>query len=305
MFETIWYEKYRPSTLSEMVIDKSTRDKIVEYGEKGEIPHLLLIGSAGIGKTSLAKIIAKEVIDCEYITINASDEGGIDMVRTKIKDFATSASLDEKIKIVILGEADGLTTQAQDSLNEIVEVSAGTTRFIFTANDISKFSAPMLSRFTNFYIKFSEVDYLTACVNIIQKENIEVGNNIKELKHLILSSYPDFRTAINRIQQNCYDGKFTKPHEIGGTFANEVWKMIKTDTPENVRKFCIENPTKFSDHCELMISMVKEATTLFEVTLCRSLILTINDFLVKDSLQVNKEINFYCCVINLCSKFTS
>ena len=144
LLNALWVEKYRPKNLDELVIDSDVKKRIKSFEEDGEIPHLLLVGTAGIGKTSLAKILVNDVLDCEYLNINASDEGGIDMVRNEVKSFASSATFDGKPKVIILGEADGLTSAAQNSLKEIIEDYAESTRFIFTANDISKISFDLI-----------------------------------------------------------------------------------------------------------------------------------------------------------------
>ena len=295
--DSIWFEKYRPSKLDDLILDPDVKRRIQNFVDKGEIPHLLLVGSAGIGKTSLAKILIDEVLDCEALTINASDEGGIDTIRTKVKDFASCASFDGIMKVVVFGEADGLTKAAQDSLKEIIEDCSGTTRFIFTANDISKLSEPIVSRCQRFDIKFSEKAYVKACVAVLKTEDVTFVPT--ELLTLLRSCYPDFRRAIGEMQANVIDGEFVMPDKVNVSFSGEVWGMIKSNTPEEVRAFCINNPSKFSDHCTLMIDLVKHATAHFEVLETRKLVPVLNEFLVKDSAVVNKEINFFCCLIKL------
>jgi len=131
IFDSLWVEKYRPSNLQEMVLDDKTRISFEEYKSTQMIPNLLFIGNAGIGKTSLAKVIAKDVIkDSQYLYINASDENGIDTIRVAVTNFAKTRSLTGALKIVILDEVDGLTMDAQRALRNTMEEYSSNTRFI-------------------------------------------------------------------------------------------------------------------------------------------------------------------------------
>ena len=298
MFNTLWYEKYRPKTLDEMVMNEDLRQTIKDFGEDGSIPHLLFIGTAGIGKTSLAKVLVNEILGCEYLALNASVEGGINTIRTSVKDFATSASLDGGIKVVIMGEADGMSKEAQDSLKEVIEDCASSTRFIFTANDVSKLSKPIVSRCQRYDIKYNQRDFIQACANILHKENISYKDNAKSLQKLLLSCYPDFRLAIGEMQKNSKDGVFHEPvTEVENEFVKEVWSTLKSDTPEKVRALCISKICEFTSHAQLMVDMIKYAYTNFEVTKMRKLALKINEYLVNDNAHINNELNFYCCLV--------
>jgi hypothetical protein len=301
VLDTLWFEKYRPNKLDDLILDPEVKKRIQNFVDAKAIPHLLLVGSAGIGKTSLAKILIDEVLNCEALTINASDEGGIDTIRTKVKDFASCVSFDGGLKVVVFGEADGLSKAAQDSLKEIIEDCSGTTRFIFTANDISKLSEPIVSRCQRFDIKFSEKSYVKACANVLKTEGVTFVPT--DLLKLLRSCYPDFRLAIGEMQSNVIDGAFVLPDKVNISFAGELWEMIKQNPPEEVRAFCINNPSKFSDHCSLMIDLVKHASIHFDISETRKLVLILNEFLVKDSAVVNKEINFFCCLISICELY--
>src|SRR6476469_5737122 len=142
MFNDLWVEKYRPKTLDELVLDSDNRTYFNSLKGKQEIPNLLFLGPPGIGKTTLSKIIVKEILNCQYLYINASDESGIDTIRNKVKSFAQTRSMDGKVKICLLDECDHLSsvnsglgnTNAQAALRNLMEEYSGTTRFILTGN---------------------------------------------------------------------------------------------------------------------------------------------------------------------------
>ena len=148
----IWAEKYRPSKIDSVIITDELKSKFKVYAEQKQIPHMLLGGSAGIGKTTIAKAMCNE-IDADMLYINASNESGVDTVRTKIIQFASTASLEDNLKVVLLDEADQLSHQAQGTLRAVMEEFAETTRFILTCNFKNKIMDAIQSRCT--FIDFS------------------------------------------------------------------------------------------------------------------------------------------------------
>ena len=146
----LWVEKYRPTTLENYVGNETIKNKVEDYLKQGSIQNLLLHGVAGTGKTTLAKLLVKN-IDCDYLYINASDERGIDTIREKIQPFALSMGFND-VKIVILDEADYLTPQAQTTLRHTIEACSATTRFILTCNYLERIISPLQSRCQTFEI---------------------------------------------------------------------------------------------------------------------------------------------------------
>lgn len=205
MAEILLSEKYRPKTLEECILPKSTQELASSIIEKGEIPNLLFIGSAGTGKTTLAKVLAKE-LDYEYLFINASNEGrSIDTLRTTITDFATETSLTGKNKLVILDEFDGTTDIVQEALRGFFEKYSATCSFILTANNVNKIKAPIISRFTQIDFRLPPeekgilaVNFAKRIVVICDKEGIKYDKSA--IAELIKIDFPDFRQTLNKLQ---------------------------------------------------------------------------------------------------------
>ena len=200
----LWVEKYRPQVLEDYVGNEIIKNKIADYIKESSIQNLLFYGVAGTGKTTLAKLITKN-IDCDLLYLNASDERGIDTIREKIQPFAASMGFND-IKIVILDEADYLTPQAQATLRHTIEACSSTTRFILTCNYLERIISPLQSRCQTFEItppSKQEVNY--KCQNILTKEKtLFYDNNIEDV---INTHYPDIRKIINTLQGSVVEGQ--------------------------------------------------------------------------------------------------
>ena len=199
----LWVEKYRPITLEEYIGNETIKNKIADYLKQGSIQNLLFYGVAGTGKTTLAKLIAKN-LNCDLLYLNASDERGIDTIREKIIPFASSMSFND-IKIVILDEADYLTPQAQATLRNTIESCSKTTRFILTCNYLERIISPLQSRCQTFEITPpSKQEVNNKCKSILSKEDISYENN--DVLTVIDTHYPDIRKIINTLQGSVVDG---------------------------------------------------------------------------------------------------
>lgn len=200
----LWVEKYRPQVLEEYVGNEIIKNKIADYLKQGSIQNLLFHGVAGTGKTTLAKLIAKN-LNCDLLYLNASDERGIDTIREKIIPFASTMGFND-VKIVILDEADYLTPQAQATLRNTIESCSSTTRFILTCNYLERIISPLQSRCQSFEItppSKSEVYY--KCQEILTKEKISFYE--QGIEDVINTHYPDIRKIINTIQGSIVDGQ--------------------------------------------------------------------------------------------------
>jgi replication factor C small subunit len=192
----IWFEKYRPKTFNEILgqqdIIKTIKNKL------NNLPHMILEGNAGIGKTSLVNVLVKE-LNCDMLELNGSDERGIDIIRGKVTTFIRHASFNKKVKIVFFDEADSMTPEAQLCLRTIIEKYSFNTRFIFACNDIKKIIEPLKSRCKTFSFKPITPEAMIERLKfIVDNEGISISEY--KLKEIIDSSHGDFRKAINELQ---------------------------------------------------------------------------------------------------------
>jgi DNA polymerase III delta prime subunit len=200
---SLWVEKYRPSKLEDYVGNEHLKLKVEGYIQSGDVPHLLLYGKAGTGKTTLAKLIVNS-INCDYMIINASDENNVDTVRNKVKSFASTIGFKD-IKIIILDEFDYMSQSAQAILRNLMETFSKHCRFILTCNYVEKVIDPIQSRCQSFQIiPPTKKDVALSISKILKSENIRFEP--KDLVPIIDAGYPDIRKIINTCQLNSHKG---------------------------------------------------------------------------------------------------
>jgi len=204
----IWFEKYRPIKLKDVSLNKDHRTAFKKFIKDGEIPHLLLEGPQGSGKTTMAYILMAE-IPCVCLTLNASGQDrGIDTIRGKVKQFAASAVKKGHIKIILFDEADALTADAQTALRNTMETYSKNCRFIMTCNYVDKIIGPLQSRCTRFtFDRFPKRKLVSVCEDILEAEDIE-DTSREEIAELINRFYPDMRSVVNNLQSACVSGIF-------------------------------------------------------------------------------------------------
>ena len=304
MFEGLWVEKYRPSTLDAMVLSESNRKVFDKFSKAQEIPNLLFSGCAGIGKTSLAKIICKSMLQCQYLYINASDENGIDMIRTKVTNFSRTKSFDGTIKCIILDETDGLSLDAQRALRNTMEDHAGLTRFILTANYNHRIIPPLQSRCQSFDLTPPLEMCYTRIQHILKSENIIVADEDQDrLTQFVKACYPDLRKCINEIQKNCIDGRieFGNLVKVKDKFVASIYTITKQGLAIKARKKVIENEHVFNgDYVELLRALfnhIHESSTP-DVKKSEHLIV-VAEHLYRSTFVVDPEINFFSCLLAL------
>jgi DNA polymerase III delta prime subunit len=300
-YDNLWIEKYRPQTLDDLCISDELREIILSWGN--EIPHLLFIGKPGSGKTTLARILAQTILDCDYLYINASDENGIDTIRNKVTGFVQTKSLDGNLKLVILDEADGLTIDGQKCLRNLMESYANSARFILTGNSRHKISVAVQSRCQSFDIRSTLRDTVIRCLNILKSEGVEIDQDQKkQVIRLVKQSFPDLRKCIGELQKHCVNGVLTIGESINNSqLCDMVFKNVVSKKSLETRKHLIANDAQFnSDWEQLLVDLLNYIyDQSIDDSKKKAMIITIADHLDKATRVNDKEINFFACLLNL------
>lgn len=311
IFKNLLIERYRPQTLDDIVLSDKNRSYFEQIKKKQEIPHLMFYGAPGGGKTSLAKIIVNDILDCQYLYINASDESGVDVIRTKVINFAQTASIDGKLKIIILDEIDGLSsikagssgTSAQQALRNVIEEYSDNTRFIATCNYRSMVIEALDSRFQSFELTPPFDKTIERVIEILKNEKVKVSEDQKtKLINLVKTNYPDIRKIIGELQKNIVDGSLIIENQQNKLeFATEILdKIIKKDVL-TLRQFIIQNEIKFGNNYHTLLKnlfdVVYNSTLDFDKK--RVAMLTIANAMGQHSQVLDVEINCYACLLEL------
>jgi replication factor C small subunit len=229
---TLWCEKYRPKQFADFIGSESVKNTFKLWLDKKDIPHLLLYGSPGTGKTSLGKMIV-DTVPCDHMIINASDENGVDAIRNKIQDFCMTMGM-HHLKILFLDEADRITVEGQAIMRNLMETYSHSTRFILTCNYPEKISSAIKSRCQSFEIKPpSKADVMKHLVNILTKENIKYS--LPDVAFIIKSYFPDMRKIINFAQQSSVGNelKIASANTLDQDYKSKLIELLKTpDSPD-------------------------------------------------------------------------
>jgi len=258
----LFVEKYRPQDLDGFIGDQTVRNKIQEYLKEGTLQNLLLFGPAGTGKTSLAKLIVKQ-LGADHLYINASDERGIDTIRDKIVPFASSIGFNG-LKVVILDESDYLTAQAQATLRNVIETFSSSCRFIFTCNYLDRIIAPLQSRCMAFGITPpSKKEVGQHILRICESEGIDYTK--EDLGQIIITHYPDIRKILNTLQGSLKDKKLVLDSKslINTDFENKVVQGLKNKINlKEIRQIIADSgATQFESLFRCLYDNVEEYTT--------------------------------------------
>ena len=300
-FDKIWVEKYRPAKLDDIILDERTRNIVKEF--KNEIPNLLFVGNPGTGKTTLARVIVNDILRCNYLYINASDESGIDTIRHNITNFAQTKSFDGGVKVVILDEADGLTPQAQAALRNTMETFAKYCRFILTANYKHKIIPALQSRCQALDIKPVVELAVKRCYHILKKEKVKVSDEQKiKFIQLVKRHFPDLRKAINELQKNVIDSELCIANiNSDNELLETIYKKLASSKCLEARKYLIENEDRYQGDYDTLLANLLNFTysSNLEDNKIKTCIATIADHLYKSAFVVDKEINAFACLVNL------
>jgi replication factor C small subunit len=296
---TLWVEQYRPNTLDTYIGNNHLKSKVSAYLESGDLPHLLLYGKAGTGKTTLAKLIVNN-IECDYLYINASDENSVDVVRTKIKSFASSVGFKD-LKVVILDEADFITPQGLAALRNLMETFSKHTRFILTCNYIERIIDPIQSRCQSFQtIPPSKREVAIHSTNILDSENINYS--IDDVALIINSGYPDIRRIINSLQRQSINGLLSidKHSVVENDYKLKILEVIQTQDKKSafttIRQLLADS--KITDFADLF-RLLYDSVDTYGKGYIAEVILIIAKYEQSDVVVVDKEINTMAMMIEI------
>lgn len=296
MEQFLWTEKYRPQTIEECILPESMKKTFKEFIDSGELPNFLFCGGAGVGKTTVAKALCNEV-GAEYLFINGSEESGIDVLRNKIKNFASSVSLTDSKKVVILDEADYLNANStQPALRGFIEEFSNNCRFIFTCNFKNRIIEPLHSRCAVVEFKIENKDkaaiaaaFFKRVVNILKTESVEFDKSV--VAELIGKHFPDYRRILNELQRYSVSGKIDSGLlvNIGDESYADLVKNLKAKNFTEVRKWVGKNSDV--ETTELFRHLYDKAVDYIEQGSIPQLVLVLAEYQYRAAFVADKEIN--------------
>jgi DNA polymerase III delta prime subunit len=297
---SLWTEQYRPNTLENYIGNENMKDRIQTFIDEGDISHLLFYGKPGTGKTTIAKIIVK-AINADVLYINASDENGVDIIRDKIKGFASTMGFNGT-KIIILDEADFMSPNGQAALRNVMETFSNNCRFILTCNYVEKIIPAIQSRCQTFQVTPpSKKDIAIHISKILTEKGIQF--DVKDLVPIIDSSYPDIRKIINTCQLNSHKGvlKLDISSIVENDYKQKVLDILKSNSDKRTKYSSIRKTladSKVSDFTELY-TFLYEKVDEFAPKSTSVTILALSEGQYKSSLVIDKEIPMIATIINL------
>jgi len=299
MFDhSLWVEKYRPTSMDTYIGNEHLKSKVSIYLESGDLPHLLLYGRAGTGKTTLAKLLVKN-IECDYLYINASDENNVETVRTKVKQFASTMGFKD-MKIVILDECDYITPNAQAALRNLMETFSRHCRFILTCNYVERIIDPIQSRCQSFQIiPPDRKQVATHLSNILSKESVQY--KVDDIVTIVNSGYPDIRRVINSSQQQVVKGELVvdKSTILQNDYKLKVLELLKKDKKSafnGIRQVLLDS--KVTDYAELF-RLLYDNIEEYAIGHLAEVILVIAKYELSDAHVVDKEINAMAMIVEI------
>ena len=305
MINDLWCEKYRPSTIDECILTDKLKSQFNEVVKTGEVPNMLFTGTAGLGKTTVAKAICK-TLGLDYILINASEDGNIDTLRGKIKQFASSVSLSGRYKVVILDEADYLNAQStQPALRGFIEEFSANCRFILTCNFKNKIIEPLHSRCGVYEFNTNKKDLAELCgqfmkraESILEQEQVEVSNS-KLLAELIMRHAPDWRRVLNEMQRHSKDGILDLNTIAGSSGSNvdDLFGYLKTKNFKEMRKWVAENMDVES--AAIFRALYDNMSARVEPNSIPQLVIILADYQFKTAFVADHELNMVACMTEL------
>jgi DNA polymerase III delta prime subunit len=300
--EFLWVEKYRPLTLEDCILPADQKHIFQEMLSKGEIQNMLLCGGAGMGKTTIARALCEE-LETDYIIINGSEESGIDVLRTKIKQFASTVSFSGKPKVVILDEADYLNPNStQPALRAFIEEFSSNCRFILTCNFKNRIIPPLHSRTAVIEFKLPKSEkpkiasaFFKRVMEIMAIENIESDGKV--IAKVIEKHFPDYRRVLNELQRYSASGKIDEGIfvSLGESNMQELISSLKDGDWKKMRTWVVNN----IDNDPQTIFRKLYDTLTDHVTQVPQLILLLADYQYKAAFCADQEINLVACLTEI------
>ena len=305
MNDILWVEKYRPKLVGQCVLPDNTQKVFSEIVEKGEIPNLLLTGSPGIGKTTIAKALCNQ-LECDWLMINGSDEGRmIDTLRTTITNFASTVSLSGGKKVLIIDEADYMNPESvQPAMRGSIEQFAQNCRFIFTCNFKNRIIPALHSRCSVVDFKIKKDDkpllaqkFLSIATGILEKESVKYKPDV--VAQLIMKYFPDFRRVLNELQKHAVGGTIDENILTQASEENlkELFVALKKKDFNTMRKWVAENID--NDHVRLYRQIYDSLYSKFAKPSIPQAVLTIAEYSYKAAFVADQEVNMVACLTEL------
>ncbi|RPH07251.1 MAG: AAA family ATPase [bacterium TMED46] len=303
--DILWVERYRPSTVDELILPESIKNTFKEIVSQDKIPNLILSGSPGTGKTSAAIVLCKE-LDCDYIIINGSDEGRlIETLRNKLTQYCSSVSMSGGRKVVIIDEADYMTPDSvQPAMRGFIEKFSSNCSFIFTCNFKNRIIEPIHSRCA--VIDYSSVDpkkmaneFLQRCFFILTENKIQYEEKV--VVELILKHFPDFRRVLNELQRYSVSGKIDSGIllNISDTNMNELIDSLKSKNFKSVRAWVVNNLD--NDPQKVYRKIYDKLYEKCDPSTIPATILVIAEYQYKSAFVADQEINLMACLVEIMS----
>jgi len=300
MNEFLWVEKYRPQTVADTILPSALKETFTEILNHKELPNLLFTGTAGIGKTTVAKAVCNE-LGLDYLLINGSEEGNIDTLRHKIKQFASTISLQGGYKVVILDEADYLNPQStQPALRGFIEEFSGNCRFIMTCNFKNRIIEPLHSRCSVVEFNVSKKDLADLCgqfmkrvTNILTKEQITYEEPV--IAELIMKHMPDWRRVLNELQRYSLSGKIDSGIlvNIQEVSLNNLMSAMKDKNFKQMRQWVTDNIDV--EPAALFRKIYDNMYEFIDPQSIPQLVLILADYQYKNSFVADHELNMVAC----------
>lgn len=298
----LWVEKYRPRTLDDCILPAEQKAAFQEFIDKGEIQNMLLCGGAGMGKTTVARALCEQ-LGTDYLIINGSEESGIDVLRTKIKQFASTVSFTGKTKVIILDEADYLNPNStQPALRGFIEEFSKNCRFIFTCNYKNRIIPPLHSRCAVIEFKYSKQEkpkiaakFLKRVQFILQNEGISFDEKV--IAALLLKYFPDYRRIINELQRYSASGTIDEGilARVGEVNTQELVESLKEKDWKRMRQWVVNNID--NDPHGIFRKMYDDLVD--KVVQVPELVLILADYQYKAAFVADHEINLVACLTEI------